>query len=56
MGKYREVTELARCECCGHLIPSPRYEITKEIQEKKVVVCSEKCFRILKTYKYPKYG
>jgi len=54
--KYRDITQMSHCDCCGNLIPSPQHELVKEVEGKRVVVCSEKCFRVYETYKYPKYG
>lgn len=50
----REVDEMPRCQSCGILIPVQ--EMMKEHEGKPVIVCSDKCFRIYRTYWYPRYG
>lgn len=34
----------------------PTDEIEKQHDGRTILVCSEKCFRIYRTYVYPKYG
>ena len=50
----REVDEMPRCQSCGILIPVE--EIVKEHDGHEITVCSNKCFRIYRTYWYPRYG
>ena len=45
---------MPRCASCGILVPCQ--EIAKTHAGVKVIVCSDKCFRIYETYWYPKYG
>ncbi len=50
----REVDRMPRCASCGILVPCE--EIVKTHAGQTIIVCSEKCFRVYKTYWYPKYG
>ena len=50
---YREVNEMPKCASCGILVPCQ--EVIKEHHGVKLAFCSEKCFRIYDTYKFPKY-
>lgn len=45
---------MPRCQSCGILIPVE--EIVKEHEGHEVTVCGDKCFRIYRTYWYPRYG
>lgn len=50
---YREVNEMPKCASCGILVPCK--EVIREHHGVNLVFCSEKCFRVYDTYKFPKY-
>jgi len=50
---YREVNEMNKCASCGILVPC--HEVIREHHGVKLVFCSDKCFGIYETYKFPKY-
>ena len=54
MPQPREVNEMPRCAMCGILVPCR--EIVKDYEGRKLILCSEKCFRVYKDYWYPRYG
>ncbi len=51
-----EVDEMPKCASCGILVPSRKHEVVREHEGRRLVFCSEKCYRVYLTYWYPKYG